>query len=138
MALIALAALTGALCAVGYRPYLARYPTLAVGWRAMAAATVALLPAVVWEGGFGALPALGPTEWGLIAFIGTASGAGYVLWLTALRHAPASQATLLLGLSPLAALLLDWAWLGEVPGAGVLMGLPLVLAGLALALRKPA
>ena len=135
-ALILAAAATGAACALGYRPYLTRYPTLAVGWRAMAAAALALLPVALAEGAATALPALGPGAWGLLAFVGVASGAGYLLWLTALRHAPASEATLLLGLSPLVALALDWALLGQVPGPGLAFALPLVLAGLWLALRR--
>ena len=134
MAILAAAAV-GAACALGYRPYLARYPTLAVGWRAIAAAVCALAPLALLEGGAGALSGLGPREWGLLAFVGVASGAGYMIWLTALRHAPASEATLLLSLSPLVALVLDVALLGEMPGAGVLLGLPLILAGLGLALR---
>ena len=134
-ALVLASAAVGAVCAVGYRPYLRRYPTLAVGWRAMAAAGAALAPLALWEGGLADLARLDTAGWALVAFVGTASGAGYLLWLTALRHAPASQATLLLGLSPLVALALDAAVLGQAPGPGVLLGLPLILGGLALALR---
>lgn len=129
------AAAVGAVCSIGYRPYLSRYPTLAIGWRAMAAACAALLPLALMEGAVSDVPRLDAAGWALVLFVGTASGAGYLVWLTALRLAPASQATLLLGLSPLAALALDWALLGTRPGLGAAFGLPLILGGLALALR---
>lgn len=127
------AALSGALCATFYRPYLQRYPTLQIGMVAMLAAVVTLLPLSLVEASPDALAALPAGSWWLILLIGLSSGAGYVLWLTALKHAAASEATILMGLSPVTALLLGWLWLSEPLTAGFTMGLALVLSGVALA-----
>lgn len=127
------AAGVGAICAVLYRPYLMRYPTLQVGSSAMAAAVVALALFAGPEAPLAALAALGARGWGLVLFIGLSSGAGYVLWLTALRHTSPTRATVLLGLSPVTAAILGVLLLGEAPGPTLWAGLGAVLAGAALA-----
>ncbi|MFD2855253.1 EamA family transporter [Seohaeicola zhoushanensis] len=66
-------------------------------------------------------------------FIGLSSGAGYLLWLSALKHAPASEATILMGLSPVTAVLVGHAVLDEPLTAGFAAGLALVLLGVSLA-----
>jgi drug/metabolite transporter (DMT)-like permease len=128
------AALAGAVCAVLYRPYLARYPTLQIGTIAMVAAVAALLPASLFEAPLASMLAFPAPVWAAVIFIGLSSGAGYVLWLTALRHAGAGESTLLLSLSPVVASLGGWLWLGEPLGPAFLAGVALVLAGIALAL----
>ncbi len=130
------AALSGAVCAILYRPYLQRYPTLQVGTRAMVAAVLALLPLALFEASPTELTGLSWGVWAGVVFIGLSSGAGYLLWLTALRHAPPSEATLFLGLSPIVAGVGGWIFLGETLGAGFTLGLVLALAGLMLALTQ--
>ena len=66
-------------------------------------------------------------------FIGLSSGIGYVGWLWALRHAPASRVTLFLALSPLTSLALGAWWLHEPTPARLWLALGLVGAGLAVA-----
>ncbi|MCB1340524.1 MAG: DMT family transporter [Pseudooceanicola sp.] len=127
------AALSGAFCAVFYRPYLQRYPTLQVGTLAMMAAVLALIPGALLESPLTALPALPLSAWGLVLFIGLSSGAGYLLWLSALKHARASEATILMGLSPVTAVLVGHALLDEPLTAGFAAGLALVLLGVSLA-----
>ncbi|MEZ5714323.1 MAG: DMT family transporter [Paracoccaceae bacterium] len=130
------AALAGAVCAVLYRPYLARYPSLQIGTLAMIAAVVALLPASALEAPLTAIAGFSAPVWAGVVFIGLSSGAGYVLWLTALRHAPPTEATLLLSLSPVIAAGAGWLWLSEPLGPIAMAGIALVLAGIALALSK--
>lgn len=132
------AALAGAICAILYRPYLQRYPTLQVGTRAMVAAVLALLPLALFEATPAEIASLPWNVWAGVVFIGLSSGAGYLLWLTALRHAPASEATLFLGLSPIVAGVGGRLFLGETLGAGFVLGLALALAGLMLALTQGA
>jgi drug/metabolite transporter (DMT)-like permease len=129
------AALTGAVCAVLYRPYLMRYPTLQVGTLAMLAAVVALAVLAVPEAPLAAIQALPLRAWSVVVFIGLSSGAGYLLWLSALRHATPTQATVLLGLSPVTAAILGVGLLGEPFSVTLLLGLLAVLAGAMLASR---
>ena len=101
--LIFAAACVGAVCSVFYRPYLQRYPTLQIGTLAMIAAAISLAPAALTEMPLADMAGLGTTGWLLVLFIGLASGAGYLLWLTALKHTSAGEATVLMGLSPITA-----------------------------------
>lgn len=129
------AALCGAVCSVLYRPYLRRYPALPVGVWAMAAAVLFLAGWAAFEGPPARLRELGGADWVTIAFIGASSGAGYFLWLWALRHAVASRVTLFLSLSPITAALLGATWLHEAVAARTWPALLLVAAGVALAQR---
>lgn len=128
-------AFTGALCSVLYRPYLQRYPTLSVGFTAMAASVGFLALVAAGEGLFAGWPEVDPAGWAAILFIGLSSAVGYLLWLFALRHAPPTRVTMFLGLSPVTAALLGSALLGEPLTAGTVGGLVLVVTGLGLALR---
>ena len=127
------AAAVGAGCAVLYRPYLMRYPTLQVGVVAMAAAVAALALFSVNEAPLAAVAALSPRGWAVVLFIGLSSGVGYLLWLTALRNTTPTRATVLLGLSPVTAAILGVALLGEPPGWSLWLGLAAVVTGAALA-----
>ncbi|MEW9919465.1 DMT family transporter [Marimonas sp. MJW-29] len=132
-ALVFASACAGALCSIFYRPYLHRYPTLQIGTLAMAAATVTLIPGTLTEAPGAEMAALTVTDWGLVLFIGLASGAGYLLWLTALKHTDAGEATVLMGLSPVTATLVGALLLGEGVGPVFLLGLGLALLGVSLA-----
>jgi drug/metabolite transporter (DMT)-like permease len=127
------AAAVGALATVLTRPYVARHGTLAVGGLAMGATVVAMLPPALAEGMVDALPALDAAGWAALVFVGLSSGVGYMLWLTALRHASASHATLFLSLSPPTAVGLGVLLLGEPFTAWLALGIALVVAGLAVA-----
>ena len=135
-AAVAASALTGAVCSVLYRPYLRRYSPVAVSALAMLASVIFLAGlAGATEGLFDAPPHFSPAGWAAVAFIGTGSGAGYFLWLTALRHAPATEVTIFLALSPLTAMGLGAIWLGEAVSALAVAGLGAVALGLWLATR---
>lgn len=128
------AASCGALAAVLTRPYVARFGTLPVGGLAMAATVAFLLPPALAEGMPAALSRLSWPGWAALGFIGVSSGIGYMLWLTALRHASPTHATLFLSLSPPTAALLGVLLLGEPFSLWLGLGIALVVAGLAVAL----
>jgi drug/metabolite transporter (DMT)-like permease len=125
----------GALCSVLYRPYLGRYPTLQVSTYAMAAAVLFLAGLAGSEGFFAHWPRLSGAGWGAVAFIGVSSGAGYFLWLYALRHASPTRVTAFLALNPITAAALGALVLGESITMGLLLGLAAVAAGLWFAHR---
>jgi drug/metabolite transporter (DMT)-like permease len=130
-------ALCGAVCSVLYRPYVARYPALPMSAFAMLASVVFLAVLAVPEGFFDALPRFTPAGWAAVLFIGVGSGAGYYLWLWALRHASATEVTAFLSLSPFTAACLGAWLLGETLSASAAVGVVLVAAGLYLAYRAP-
>jgi drug/metabolite transporter (DMT)-like permease len=132
------AAFCGALCSVLYRPYLRRYPALPVGAVAMLA-SVAFLALPAWvEGIFAAPPHFTPGGWAAVLFIGASSAVGYFLWLWALKHTTPTRVTVFLGLSPVTAMLLGAALLGEAITPTGLAGTALVILGLVLATRERA
>jgi drug/metabolite transporter (DMT)-like permease len=130
------AALCGAICAVLYRPYLARYPTLQISALAMLASVVFLSGLAAWEGFFVHTPRLSPAGWLVVVFIGLSSGIGYALWLWALKHASPTRVTVFLSLSPVTAAVVGTFGLGEPFTPGMLAGLAGVTAGLWLATRS--
>jgi drug/metabolite transporter (DMT)-like permease len=129
------AALCGASCAVLYRPYLRKYPTLPVSAFAMLASVVFLAAPAWGEGFFAGWPGLSPWGWAAAAFVGFSSGVGYFLWLWALNNATPTRATVFLSLSPMTAMLLGWAFLWETATVSALSGLGFVVLGLWLANR---
>jgi drug/metabolite transporter (DMT)-like permease len=131
-------ALSAAVCSVLYRPYLRRYPTLRVGAFAMCASVAFLAVPAAGEGIFAGPPRFTPTGWAAVAFIGVGSGAGYALWLWALRHATPTRVTVCLALSPLVAAGLGAVVLGEAITPASAGGLAAVLLGLWLAHRPAA
>ena len=131
------AALCGAVCSVLYRPYLDRYPAVGVSGVAMLASVAALaVLAGLGEGFFAAWPHFTADGWLAVLFIGASSGVGYFLWLWALGHASPTRVTMFLSLSPVTALLLGAAMLGERVSASSVAGLACLAAGLWLAGRE--
>jgi drug/metabolite transporter (DMT)-like permease len=130
-------ALCGAVCSVLYRPYLQRNPTLSVGALAMLAAVLFLAPLSVPEGLYDAAPALSRLGWWLVLAIGLSSGAGFLLWLWALKHATPTRVTVFLSLSPVTAAVLGVLLLGEPLTLGTIAGILAVVCGLWIATRAP-
>ena len=128
-------AICGATCSVLYRPYLQRYPTLAVSSFAMLASVGFLAMVAAGEGFFAAWPSLTGGGWGAVLFIGLNSGVGYFTWLYALRHASPTRVTVFLSLSPVTASLLGALLLSEPATAASLAGLACVVAGIWIAHR---
>src|SRR5213080_3564586 len=117
-----LSAVSGAVCSVLYRPYLKRYPTLAVSAVAMLASVGFLAVLAAGEGFFGSLPRFTAGGWLAVLYIGIGSGGGYYLWLWALGHATPTQVTVFLALSPVTATVLGATLLGERISAPALLG----------------
>lgn len=130
-------ALCGAVCSVFYRPYLAKYPALQVSLFAMFASVLFLAVLASWEGFFAAVPSFTTGGWLAVLFIGANSGVGYYLWLWALQHAPATNTAVFLSLSPITAMGLGAALLGEEITVLFVAGLAAVAFGIWLAHRRP-
>lgn len=128
-------ALCGAVCSVLYRPYLQRYPTLAVSSFAMLASVGFLAFLAAGEGFFAAWPAITLPGWGAVLFIGLNSGVGYFLWLYALSHASPTRVTVFLSLSPVTASFLGALLLSEAVTWASLVGLACVVVGIWIAHR---
>ena len=128
-------ALAGAVCSVLYRPYLRRYPTLAVSAFAMLASVAFLAVLAAREGFFRGWPHFTTGGWLAVVFIGMNSGAGYYLWLWALGHTTPTRVTVFLALSPITAAGLGAWLLAEEVSALLLLGLACVVLGLWLAHR---
>lgn len=129
-------ALCGAVCSVLYRPYLRTYPALPVSAFAMLASVGFLVLLAAGEGFFASLPHFTTGGWLAVVFIGVNSGVGYYLWLWALAHAPATQVTVFLALSPITAAWLGAFFLAETVSMLAVVGLALVALGLWLAHRE--
>jgi drug/metabolite transporter (DMT)-like permease len=129
-----LSAIIGAVCSIGYRPYLRRNPTIAVSFVAMAAAVAFLVVPSSMEGLFSEWAGFSAAGWAAIAFIGASSGVGYFLWLHALSALPASNVAAFLGLSPMLAVALSAVFLAAPYTPADAAGLVLVLVGLVVAL----
>ena len=126
-------AFCGAFCTVLCRPYLRKYPTLPVGAFAMLASVGFLAVLALGEGFFTTPLRVTSAGWLAVLFIGLSSGVGYCLWLWALNNATPTRVTVFLGLSPVTAMLLGAALLGEPLSALSLGGAGLVVLGLIVA-----
>jgi drug/metabolite transporter (DMT)-like permease len=127
----------GALCSVLYRPYLQRYPPLAVSAFAMFASVLFLAILAGVEGFFAGVPEFTPGGWFAVIFIGISSGIGYFLWLWALKHTTPTRVAVFLSLSPVTATFLGALFLAEPVTATFLLGLGAVAFGLTVAHREP-
>jgi len=125
--------LSGAVCSVLYRPYLRKYPTLAVSALAMLASLGFLAVLAAGEGFFTAWPHFTRTGWLAVVFIGASSGVGYFLWLWALNHTTPTRVAAFLALGPLTAAVLGTLLLGETISMMAALGLACVVLGLWLA-----
>ncbi|WP_205853035.1 DMT family transporter [Polaromonas sp. AER18D-145] len=120
----------GALCSVLYRPYLQRYPTLAVS-------SFAILVSVLFLGLL-ALTENWPARVMALGLIGISSGIGYFWWLYALKHESPTRVTVFLALNPLTAALLGVLFLGEALSPWSAAAIFLIASGLWLATRGAA
>jgi drug/metabolite transporter (DMT)-like permease len=95
--------------------------------------TMMLLPFFIHERGWEALPALSPTGWGAIVFLGIgASVVGYILWFAALDRLPTTRVASLLYLEPIVTLFAAMLVLGEQVRPATTAGGLLILLGVAI------
>jgi drug/metabolite transporter (DMT)-like permease len=132
--LCAVAALAYALAVVVQKPVLARVSAFQVTWLGVAAATIACLPfapTLATEAGNADATAIG---W--MIYLGAMPTAlGFATWTFALRRTSAGRMGSMTYLSPLVAILLGWALLGETPPGLAAAGGALCLAGVYLTRR---
>jgi drug/metabolite transporter (DMT)-like permease len=126
----------GALCSVLYRPYLQRFPTLAVSTFAMLVSVLFLGLLALGENWPARVAALSLQGWTVIALIGISSGIGYVWWLYALKHESPTRVTVFLALNPLTAALLGTIFLDETLSPWISAAIVLIASGLWLATRS--
>lgn len=132
------ATVIGAVYAVFSKPYLKRYPPLAVTALAMSGGAAALL--VLWgtvdfpRTGW---PALNPDGWLAILYIGMAGGAlSFFLYAWALGRTSATNTMVLLPLNPISAIVAGSLLLHETPSINLFAGLTLVVIGIVLVVRS--
>lgn len=128
----------GALCSVLYRPYLQRYPTLAVSSFAMLVSVLFLGLLALTENWPARVMALNAQSWTVVALIGISSGIGYFWWLYALKYESPTRVTVFLALNPLTAALLGVLFLGEALSPWSAVAIFLIASGLWLATRGAA
>ncbi|MFH1763209.1 MAG: EamA family transporter [Gemmatimonadota bacterium] len=128
------AAVTWSVYSVGSRGMIQKYGSLPVtAW-------------TLWVGAFGlvilGLPSLvrapldqaSPLAWFGVAYAGIlAIGLAYVLWYRGVQRIGNSRTAAYSNLTPLVALAVAWAWLGEIPRPLQIAGAAVVLGGLSLA-----
>jgi|WetSurMetagenome_2_1015567.scaffolds.fasta_scaffold01082_8 drug/metabolite transporter (DMT)-like permease len=129
-------ALCGAVCSVLYRPYLRKYPPVAISTLAMLSSVGFLAVLAAGEGFFDAWPGFTRGGWLAVLFIGASSGIGYYLWLWALKHTTPTKVTVFLALGPITAALLGGVFLEERITAMSWVGVAGVALGLWLAHRE--
>ena len=118
---------------VAVNDYLQRYPTVQVSVFAMAASVLFLGLAALseaWPTRLGLVSAVG---WGAVLFVGLSSAVGYIWWLFALKHLPATRVTVFLALNPVTAAILGQVLLGEPMDRWTVMAIALIALGLWLA-----
>ncbi len=119
---------------VGARPLLARYGATAVTAWTLWSGTVLLvligLPQLL------ALPAgtLTLPVWGAVLYAGALSiGIAYMIWYNGVRTIGNTRTAAYSNAVPVVALAIAWAWLGEEPSVGELVGAAIIIGGVTLA-----
>jgi drug/metabolite transporter (DMT)-like permease len=129
--LVLAAAVSQAIYSVIQKPILKRYRPIQLTSYAIWAGTAMLLfflPGLIRD-----LPSARPDATLAVLYMGIFPGAiGYVSWSYVLSRLPASRAGSFLFLVPVAAILIAWIWLGEVPAFKAVAGGMLILVGVGL------
>ncbi len=132
--LLILASVAWSIYTVGARALVGRYGPVPVTAWTMWIGTVGLAlvgaPAVA-RTAWSRLPA---GAWASIVYSGALGiGVAYMLWYIGVRRIGNTRTASYSNLVPVAALLVAWAWLGEVPTVGQVAGAVVIIAGVTLA-----
>jgi drug/metabolite transporter (DMT)-like permease len=127
--------LFSAMCAganiVIQKDLLKRYRALDVAVYATSMGTLPLLLWLPWS--IEPLQGMSTEGWLVVAYLGLIPiGLGYFLYQVALTALEANRASQLQLLIPPIAAVIAWFWIGEEPGANLLIGGPIILAGVLL------
>ena len=118
------------------RPLLRTYTALEVATYTMVAGTVMTMPLVPF--GWEQLTQASTTGWAAAIYLGLLPSAlGFVLWAYAVSRLSVALSTSLLYLVPPVAVLIAWAWLGEIPLPSELLGGAIVIAGVGIISQGP-
>lgn len=128
------AAITWSTYTVGSRNLVQKYGSLPVTawtlWIGAAGLTLLGLPTLTASSPLGA----SPMAWGGVAYSGVlAIGLAYLLWYRGVQRIGNARTAAYSNLTPIVALLVAWAWLGETPTFMQVGGAGVVLGGLSLA-----
>jgi drug/metabolite transporter (DMT)-like permease len=123
------ASLIAAFCSVLYRPFVRRYPALAVSALAMLCADACLLVAGINEGFPRNLATLSAGAWAAVLALGMTSAAFYWLWLWTLGKLPPTRVNVFQALGPITASISAAVFLNEPLSATFALGTATVLAG---------
>ncbi|MBN1441024.1 MAG: DMT family transporter [Anaerolineales bacterium] len=126
-----------AVLALFNRKLVQTHPPLTVAFYQLGFAAAAGLP---WAAGSEAAPDARDLAWLLVLGI-FCTAVAQTLYIGSLRHLPARTAGVVVGLEPVYGIFLAWILLGEIPGAGTLLGGAVILGAVYLAMvgkGKPA
>lgn len=104
-------------------------PSLAMGYTILFGWLYSSVP-FFWTGGYREIPAIAPSGWANILFLGVfCSAAAYLFWYDALRELPASEVGVFLYVNPVVAVTLSVLFLGEPMTLSMIAGGALVFLG---------
>jgi drug/metabolite transporter (DMT)-like permease len=84
------------------------------------------------------LSALTAGVWLAVVYAGALSiGVAYLIWYAAVRRIGNTRTGVFSNVTPVVALLVAWLWLGEVPTAGQLLGVAVIIGGVTLTQQRP-
>lgn len=133
-ALMLAATIGGAFNTVLMVPLLRRYGAFPVTTTGMSAGALALFALLAVQGNLHGLGGFSQSGWIAIAIIMVFGGAiALYLWFWALEHATPSRVTVTISLNPVSAAFFGTLVLGEAVTGRMLLGLVLVVAGIAIA-----
>lgn len=137
-ALVFVAMLCWSAYSVASRPMLGRYsPTMLTAWAAIVAVPLYVLFAV---------PSLAATHWAAVSWWGWTLMLwsstfclvlAYVIWYTGVQKLGATRTSAYSNLTPIAAMVVAWLWLGETVTPGQAVGAAAILAGVFLTRLSP-
>jgi drug/metabolite transporter (DMT)-like permease len=132
--LIVGAAITWSAYSVGSRRLIRRYGSLSVAaWTLWVGAVGLILlgaPALLRT----PLRQITPMAWGGVVYSGVfAIGLAYILWYRGVQRIGNARTAVFTNLTPVVALGVAWAWLGEIPSVLQIVGVVVVLVGLSMA-----